>query len=623
MGKEKRSGKILHEYCIHKNPNPIEIKLYIFIIAMEICWAPQNQVQGGEAAAEPMGNADDDIICYEAEYKVLICRQHQYAVRNLHDHLRDKHTTIGIEQRRAIVEEHMQHELQKPGKVRQPPALGPPIPALGQPVKALQCSDEACGHISINRKTMQQHCNRTHGWRHSTADPKHWNRVHVQTFFTSGGFRRYFVVQIPGSSNDEHNDERNNENQPARASVAPEDADAGDTAIIRREWADARKKHQRELELADETIAKTDRTGWFNRAGWPEHLAGRNLKHLAHASRLPDRNERALKRACEVVDQAIEQSVAGLASLAHETRRWLRSAKREEIDVRPMARLQNPESQGRYAGYMKWFVCYCLRIAAAARDLDEEEEGSRLLSQDNNRRAPPNSSDVESEDEEKEEEEENPLRDARELFLWHGNQRELAVDMWQALDTGEEDDRTLVLRMLSLLESFIFQTVGNEPFRSPLVHFLAVLGIDEQMGRLRTADNYSFMLAGVVYCVRVLGVEILLPSSQRKHQGEAEREYFLQQRQKFLTDGSYSAMSTMINLLAYSKYITLNKSNEDSVQWSADQRVLYLHGRLIVISRFRRMVQDAITEAEQLLWQGADVDETRREIQGGAESDGG
>src|SRR2546430_9253391 len=66
--KEKRSGKISHKYCIHKNS--IEIKQTVHIITMKICWAPENRVQG-EAATEPMGNADDDIICYETEYKML------------------------------------------------------------------------------------------------------------------------------------------------------------------------------------------------------------------------------------------------------------------------------------------------------------------------------------------------------------------------------------------------------------------------------------------------------------------------------------------------------------------------------------------------------------------------
>jgi hypothetical protein len=41
-----------------------------------------------------------------------------------------------------------------------------------------------------------------------------------------------------------------------------------------------------------------------------------------------------------------------------------------------------------------------------------------------------------------------------------------------------------------------------------------VLGIDREMGRLRIAKNYSFMLAGIVYGVRVLGIEKLLPADR-------------------------------------------------------------------------------------------------------------
>lgn len=51
-----------------------------------------------------------------------------------------------------------------------------------------------------------------------------------------------------------------------------------------------------------------------------------------------------------------------------------RVVERDEANVRPAARLQNPKSQARYAGYTKRFICYCLRIAAALDDDTEEEE---------------------------------------------------------------------------------------------------------------------------------------------------------------------------------------------------------------------------------------------------------
>jgi len=70
--------------------------------------------------------------------------------------------------------------------------------------------------------------------------------------------------------------------------------------------------------------------------------------------------------------------------------------------------------------------------------------------------------------------------------------------------------------VLRLSASFIFRKIGNSLFDSGLIHFLAVLGINEELRRLQTANDFSFMLAGVVYCVRVLAVEWLLPSAERE-----------------------------------------------------------------------------------------------------------
>lgn len=74
-----------------------------------------------------------------------------------------------------------------------------------------------------------------------------------------------------------------------------------------------------------------------------------------------------------------------------------------------MARLQNPESQRRYAGYMKRFVCYCLRVVAVS----DGDAGSR-----SSRQGGRIDSDADESDDEQQSGENNqdPMRDARELF---------------------------------------------------------------------------------------------------------------------------------------------------------------------------------------------------------------
>jgi hypothetical protein len=112
-----------------------------------------------------------------------------------------------------------------------------------------------------------------------------------------------------------------------------------------------------------------------------------------------------------------------------------------------------------------------------------------------------------------------------------------------------------------MFASFFFTVTGDKPFTSGLVHFLAVLGIDSYTNQLRTAKNYSYMLAGVVYCMRVLSVEHLLPSASRDEQTNEDRERFLQHREKYLADGLYSLISEALSLLAYSKHVALAASN--------------------------------------------------------------
>jgi hypothetical protein len=71
--------------------------------------------------------------------------------------------------------------------------------------------------------------------------------------------------------------------------------------------------------------------------------------------------------------------------------------------------------------------------------------------------------------------------------------------------------------LLKLIKSFIFITIRGDVFSSRLLHFMAVLYIDEEMGRLRDANRFSFILAGVIYYTRVFAIEAILPSVERHY----------------------------------------------------------------------------------------------------------
>ena len=140
----------------------------------------------------------------------------------------------------------------------------------------------------------------------------------------------------------------------------------------------------------------------------------------------------------------------------------MRSAKRLEIDQRPIARLQNPESQARYASYMVKFVCYALRFVADAEARMAAQEGCDGGSDEED-----GGDEDGSEEEEEEEEEDNDdddedfsdadgsrpanhpssgrgekdlMRDARQLFCWTVEQKELVVALWGMLDSDADSN---------------------------------------------------------------------------------------------------------------------------------------------------------------------------------------
>ena len=143
----------------------------------------------------------------------------------------------------------------------------------------------------------------------------------MQTSFSAAGLQRYRTVDY---------------SEPLDVEASGDDSMLEDhyvIAAVLEEWDRAAEKHKQTLEIVDTKVAKTDHTLWFKRTGWPEHLAGCNMRHLSRATRMPDRDETMLRRTVELIDVLIERAVGGPSTLDHETRPWLRSAKQAEIDV--------------------------------------------------------------------------------------------------------------------------------------------------------------------------------------------------------------------------------------------------------------------------------------------------
>ncbi|KFZ15860.1 hypothetical protein V501_02515 [Pseudogymnoascus sp. VKM F-4519 (FW-2642)] len=303
-------------------------------------------------------------------------------------------------------------------------------------------------------------------------------------------FQKYFIV----ASEEQEN-----------ISNIEEDKDALLRDQLLRDFVATDEQDKRRLEIADSKTEKSDNTGWWNFVQWRPHLSSRNIRRIAHASRLPDRKDKQLQRAGEIVNSML---------------RTANSTKK--VENRPMVQLQNEDSLDRYIAYLKRFACYLLRVYVAQKEgealqCDVDRSDEELV--DNNEEF---LSDIVRErggtHETANSEQSNRMKDCCELTKFNPEQRQLLEDMLQSLVLGE-DDETQVQKMSALMMSMILQSLkGLDRFDSPMIHFTAVLGIVEEENRLRRGDEYSYMLAGFMYCIRVLFIEHALPAATRGEQ---------------------------------------------------------------------------------------------------------
>src|ERR1700744_452762 len=84
-------------------------------------------------------------------------------------------------------------------------------------------------------------------------------------------------------------------------------------------------------------------------------------------------------------------------------------------------------------------------------------------------------------------------KDARELYPWQLSTSKAIWILLQALDDERSgaDKATKLQRLRGFLAACIFEPISGSVFHNPIVHFTAVLGIDEENRRLKEAVNFS------------------------------------------------------------------------------------------------------------------------------------
>ena len=424
-----------------------------------------------------------------------------------------------------------------PEKVSNPQDGDPPIDGL-KLHEGRVC--QTCGYVTTSEEKIKRHANKAHGW--VKKDGRQWDVKAVQTFFINNK-TRYFVVAGPS-------EER-------QRTIPTDDVDLMIEALLD-EQARKEREEDKERGMVEEDQLKSDNTPWLRRNGWPRKLAGKNILTIAGFSHKATKDEGTLREVCKSIDRVLGRCKKSMADCREDgwdlLLSWLNSSKKDDYSPEPFSTYYEKSTHNTYVDHWKRFYCYCLRI------IDQEDQHGAEFTH-------------------------RQLQGLQELRA--------------AVELDGEDEEAIDARVLDLSASFIKHS-DYDGKRSILLHFAAVMGVDATKNTYKLPNQYGSIVAGLIYCVRLLLFEHTLPAASRKELTDPLWE--LQRvRKKWLVDGEPSPFHTMNNLLAYCRGVGYDEGAVPRVQWSGDNQTMYYHGKPLAIEKFRDFVRGLIDSAEDLL----------------------
>ena len=145
-------------------------------------------------------------------------------------------------------------------------------------------------------------------------------------------------------------------------------------------------------------------------------------------------------------------------------------------------------------------------------------------------------------------------------------------------------------------------------YESPLMHYLAVRGVDEQSQALRAAFFYTPILAGALWINRLIMLEVAVPLEawrplrlESKDQVECVHERIQELRRKHLCEGSYSPTASILSQLAMGKYFNKLHQSPPNIHWSEDEQTIYYKGKPVALGKIRTMCQTLMQELQEAM----------------------
>jgi hypothetical protein len=126
------------------------------------------------------------------------------------------------------------------------------------------------------------------------------------------------------------------------------------------------------------------------------------------------------------------------------------------------------------------------------------------------------------------------------------------------------------------------------------------MGYDNMQGRWKDAVNYTPFLAGIQFCIRVIGLEAAVPIESR---GTMQRpfEKFRRFRDRWLVDDEGNPFSFIHKLLQYGLAVSRDWNTRDKIRFSADRDWCFYEGTGFQVKALKCFIDDTLRTAEKVL----------------------
>ncbi|KAL8679402.1 MAG: hypothetical protein Q9186_004313 [Xanthomendoza sp. 1 TL-2023] len=492
-----------------------------------------------------MESPNPSVVFHDAKNNLLICRGCQFAInyRTTKEHFERYHDELNQEERRALNEWCATlstcENLDEFVKRRGANAdTIAEVEGIALHLEGLQCTYEGCGKIFNTADSTRKHMAGNHNCRGDEQKRLIHENVPWQQLFRNPN--TYTPVKPRP--------------RPPAPAKAPLD----------RFVQNLLKRHGEKMEmmvqsdLVPEAMHDTDTTPWLDRTRWAVHLRGMNMRNLVDATRLPAKEgEPKVTRACEITDTLLKELDRKYGPERCSRRVWqiLEARKTDDVQEKVARFMSSEVSFNKCILEWKHFISYLLRAYT------KEDERLQMTRE----------------------------------------QVELTTRLDAALGRDGNDEECAVL-VFDISIAVLQQRMLRDVFVSPLMHFLAIRGINEKDLRFMTPNYYTPKLSAILQIIRRFHCEKAIPDENRDTMGDAMIDTLREYHRKYIDDNALTPIGEIRSQRGYGMKIAADHNAKPNVMWNDDMSVLSIGFDKVPLRGLKEMIHKTLEEAQMQMY---------------------